>query len=130
METIGDKIMRLRTNRGIGREKFCELNPNVKYPTLRSYEEGLRDNHSIETLQEIAKGLDVPVETLYQTDEEAYNFNQDGYEDDLDDCKMLPLNEKILLQEHILRILDLDEIDKMSNKRKKRTDLRAHSFQS
>ena len=61
--TIGENIKKYRNKLGISQDKLSKL-ADVTYNTIIKIESGANTNPTIETLQKIAKALDVGVDDL------------------------------------------------------------------
>lgn len=75
-ETVGQRIKRLRQQRGMTQEEFGD-SIGLAASTVACYETGVR-NPKIETIQKFANGLDVPVEKLLSRTEEGYKHFSGG----------------------------------------------------
>ena len=66
--SVGENIRRLRNEKGLTQKKLGSLcNPTISESTIRKYELGIL-NPKIETLQKIAKALEVPVSEIDNLD--------------------------------------------------------------
>lgn len=62
-ETIGDKIQKLRNKQGLTQEKLA-VKAEIPYATLTKIESNVITKPSIQTVQKIARGLEVSIDNL------------------------------------------------------------------
>jgi len=62
-ETIGDKIQKLRNKQGLTQEKLA-VKAELPYATLTKIEANVITKPSIQTVQKIARGLEVSIDSL------------------------------------------------------------------
>ena len=62
-KNLANNIMRLRKQKGLSQEKLARLS-DVANNTIIKMETGENDNPTLETLQKVAKALDVSVDEL------------------------------------------------------------------
>jgi transcriptional regulator with XRE-family HTH domain len=60
---LGENIRKIRKDKGISQDKLSKL-ADVTHTTLAKIESGVNTNPTINTLQKIAKALDVKVDEL------------------------------------------------------------------
>jgi transcriptional regulator with XRE-family HTH domain len=62
-ETIGDKIQKLRNKQGLTQEKLA-VKAEIPYATLTKIESNVITKPSIQTVQKIARGLEISLDDL------------------------------------------------------------------
>ncbi len=62
-ETIGDKIQKLRNKQGLTQEKLA-VKAEIPYATLTKIESNVITKPSIQTVQKIARGLEITLDDL------------------------------------------------------------------
>jgi len=62
-ETIGDKIQKLRNKQGLTQEKLA-VKAEIPYATLTKIESNVITKPSIQTVQKVARGLEVSIDNL------------------------------------------------------------------
>jgi transcriptional regulator with XRE-family HTH domain len=63
VETIGDKIQKLRNKQGLTQEKLA-VKAEIPYATLTKIESNVITKPSIQTVQKIARGLEISLDDL------------------------------------------------------------------
>ena len=84
MSTIGDRIMALRTRRGMTQTELAEAVGETKQ-TIYKYEHGIVTNIPISKVEAIAKALRCPPSALTGWDEESSpeTMSEDEYDEEL-----------------------------------------------
>ncbi|MDD3593117.1 MAG: helix-turn-helix transcriptional regulator [Candidatus Gastranaerophilales bacterium] len=86
-KALGKKIQAIRKQKKLTQEKLAEL-IDIEIPSLSNIERG-KFSPAVDTLQKIAKALDVEISDLYK-------FSKVNHEDMVNEiCSKLPQNKKL-----------------------------------